>query len=65
MKKIEGVSFFCPAYYDAQNISHVVTKAVELFSELCDDYEIVVVNDGSPDNTREVLDAKRATLTDK
>lgn len=56
MQKIKGISFFCPAYNDAENITYVIDKAVKLFSELCEDYEIVVVNDGSPDNTREVLE---------
>jgi len=56
VQKIKGISFFCPAYYDGKNISHVVNKAVDIFSELCEDYEIIVVNDGSPDNTGEVLD---------
>lgn len=56
MDKIKGISFFCTAYYDEANISKVVTKAVNLFSELCEDYEIVVVNDGSPDSTNAVID---------
>ncbi len=56
MQKIKGISFFCPAYYDGKNIIHVVNKAVDVFSELCEDYEIIVVNDGSPDNTGKVLD---------
>jgi len=56
VQKIKGISFFCPAYYDGKNIAHVVNKAVDVFSELCKDYEIIVVNDGSPDNTGKVLD---------
>ena len=56
MDKIKGISFFCTAYYDEDNVPKVVSKAVNLFSELCDDYEIVVVNDGSPDNTAAVID---------
>jgi len=56
MKKISGISFFCPAYYDAGNIAQVVEKCIKLFSEICEDYEIVIVNDGSPDNTGEVID---------
>lgn len=55
-QKIKGISFFCPAYYDAKNITPLINKAVNLFSELCEDYEIIVVNDGSPDDTGEVLD---------
>ncbi|MFH1644919.1 MAG: glycosyltransferase family 2 protein [Candidatus Omnitrophota bacterium] len=56
MNKIKGISFFCTAYYDEANISKVVTKAVNLFSKLCEDYEIIGVNYGSPDNTKAVVD---------
>lgn len=56
MNKIKGISFFCTAYYDEDNVPKVVSKAVNLFSELCEDYEIIVVNDGSPDNTAAVID---------
>lgn len=55
MQKIKGLSFFCPAYYDEENISFVVNRAQEVLSEVCEDFEIIVINDGSPDNTGEVL----------
>ena len=61
MDKIKGLSFFCPAYYDGENVTHVVNKAVSLFPQLCEDYEIIVIDDGSPDNTGEVLDKLAAT----
>lgn len=64
VQKIKGVSFFCPAYHDAENIAHVVDKADKVLSELCEDYEIIVVNDGSPDNTADVL-AKLSGIHDK
>lgn len=64
MQKIKGISFFCPAYYDGKNIGPLIDKAVDLFSHLCEDYEIVVINDGSPDNTGEILD-KLASIYDK
>jgi glycosyltransferase involved in cell wall biosynthesis len=49
-------SFFCPAYYDEKNIKTVVEKAVNLFSEIAEDYEIYIINDGSPDDTGKVCD---------
>ena len=61
MNKLKGISFFCPAYPDAENIPGVVKRCVEVFSEVADDYEIVVVNDGSPDDTAEVGKRLEAT----
>ncbi|OGS22559.1 MAG: hypothetical protein A2252_03000 [Elusimicrobia bacterium RIFOXYA2_FULL_39_19] len=56
MKK-NSYSFFCPAYYDEKNITLVVEKAINLLNEIAVDYEIFVINDGSPDKTGEVADA--------
>jgi glycosyltransferase involved in cell wall biosynthesis len=58
--KISGISFFCPAYHDEGNIERVITKAVDLFDRIAQDYEIVIVEDGSPDRTGEVADALSA-----
>ncbi len=60
MKKIKGVSFFCPAYYDADNIEKVIDKAAKVLPLFCEDYEMVVINDGSPDHTGRVLDSLTA-----
>jgi glycosyltransferase involved in cell wall biosynthesis len=49
-------SFFCPAYYDEKNITTVVEKAVCLFSEIAQDYEIYVIEDGRPDDTGRICD---------
>ncbi|MBD3277695.1 MAG: glycosyltransferase [Candidatus Aegiribacteria sp.] len=54
MKK--GVSFFCPAYNDQGNIRRTVECALETFEKLSLDHEIVVVEDGSPDDTAAVAD---------
>jgi glycosyltransferase involved in cell wall biosynthesis len=53
---LPGISFFCPAYYDEKNIPRVVEKAIELFERIADDYEIFIIEDGSPDRTGEVAD---------
>ncbi len=60
-KKNITVSFCCPAYYDELNIEKVVEKAHIVLSKMTVDFEIVVVDDGSPDNTGKVIDklAKR------
>jgi glycosyltransferase involved in cell wall biosynthesis len=53
-----SLTVFFPAYYDEKNIDKVVTKAVEVVESLhLKDYEILIIEDGSPDKTGEVADA--------
>ncbi|MFQ5790189.1 MAG: glycosyltransferase family 2 protein [Acidobacteriota bacterium] len=49
------MSVFFPAYNDAGTIASMVVAARIAARELTDDYEIIVVNDGSEDHTAEVL----------
>lgn len=46
-----SISVFFPAYNDAPSIGKLVNDAFALLSRLTDDYEVIVVNDGSRDNT--------------
>ncbi len=51
------LSIFFPAYYDEKNIEKVVEKAVEVCESLgLKDYEVTIIEDGSPDKTGEVAD---------
>lgn len=53
MKK---VSFVIPCYRSEQTITHVVDEIHRTLAKLCEyDYEIILVNDCSPDNTFEVI----------
>lgn len=52
----ESISVFFPAYNDAGTIAGLVTDALSVLPSLTDDYEVIVVNDGSADETRAVLD---------
>ena len=55
------LSVFFPAYYDEKNIGKVVHKAVSVLEELqLKDYEVTIIEDGSPDNTAAVADALAA-----
>lgn len=51
-----SISVFFPAYKDAHTIPQLVEDALQVLREITDDYEVIVVNDGSPDNTGEVID---------
>lgn len=54
--KIHSISAVFPAYNDGGTIPSMVLTALIALRQVSDDYEIVVTNDGSSDNTREVLD---------
>jgi glycosyltransferase involved in cell wall biosynthesis len=50
-----SISVFSPAYNDAGSMGKLIKKVASLPPELTDDYEIVVVNDGSADGTGDLL----------
>jgi glycosyltransferase involved in cell wall biosynthesis len=56
MKEKPSISAFFPAYNDAGTISGMVITALLTLRELTDDYEVIVINDGSRDHTAAVLD---------
>jgi glycosyltransferase involved in cell wall biosynthesis len=51
-----GLSVFFPAYNDGGTIASLVIAAVKAASGLTSDYEVIVVNDGSQDDTASILD---------
>ena len=51
-----SISAFFPAYNDAGTIASMVIAADMTLRALTDDYEVIVVNDGSRDHTADVLE---------
>lgn len=51
----KSISVFFPAYNDGATIGKMVNDAVSILNSLSNDYEIIVINDGSTDNTKQVL----------
>ncbi len=51
-----GISVFFPAYNDGGTIASMVLSALLTVRELTDDYEVIVVNDGSADYTPQILE---------
>src|SRR5206468_8026604 len=54
-KERPSISAFFPAYNDAGTIASMVLAALHTCSQVTDDYEVIVINDGSSDYTGEVL----------
>ena len=51
-----SISAFFPAYNDGGTIGSLVVTTLNTLAELTDDYEVVVVENGSTDYTVEVLE---------
>jgi glycosyltransferase involved in cell wall biosynthesis len=55
MSSSPSISVFFPAYNDAGTIASMIVLADRTLRRLTDDYEVIVVNDGSRDHTAQVL----------
>lgn len=55
--KLTSLSIFMPAYNEAGNIKAVVKEAVGAGEKFAHKYEVIVVNDGSHDNTANLVTA--------
>ncbi|MGD2126359.1 MAG: glycosyltransferase family 2 protein [Desulfobacteraceae bacterium] len=56
MKKLESITAFFPAFNDGATISSMVISVLITLPKVTDDYEVIVVNDGSKDYTGEMLE---------
>jgi len=55
MKKY-SITIFFPCYNEEQNVERVTREALAVAKSISDDYEIIIVNDGSKDRTGEIAD---------
>ncbi|MFN2513002.1 MAG: glycosyltransferase family 2 protein [Pyrinomonadaceae bacterium] len=51
-----SITVFFPAYNDEVSIAPLVRDAIAVVETLTDDYEVLVINDGSADGTARILD---------
>lgn len=56
MKTLPSLSIFFPAYNDAHNIPEVINSIYEVLPKITKNYEVIVINDGSKDNTKHVVE---------
>ena len=57
MNKQISISAFFPTHNEQDNIESLVLKTQKVLSSITDQYEIIIVNDGSKDNTRTIAEA--------
>ncbi len=54
--RLPGLSVFLPSHNEEGNVERVVKDMAAVLPSIADDYEIIVVNDGSRDRTGEIAD---------
>lgn len=50
------VSLFFPVYNDERTVARVAEKAVVVLAEIAADYEVIIIDDGSPDRAGAIAD---------
>lgn len=61
-RSTRGVSIIIPAYNEEKAILNVITGIDENLRFTDESYEIIVVNDGSTDNTKEILEENKINM---
>ena len=55
--KITSLSVFLPAYNEEKNLAKVVSNVVEEASKHAETWELIIVNDGSTDGTKQIAES--------
>jgi glycosyltransferase involved in cell wall biosynthesis len=61
--KFPSLAVFFPAFNDAPSLPGLLQTTFEVLRAHVEDYEVIVVNDGSRDNTAKVLEELRSVYT--
>ena len=62
--RVARLSYFFPAHNEEANLEGLVAEALETLPTLAETFEIIAVNDGSKDRTREIADRLAAEHPD-
>ncbi|HOC25857.1 MAG TPA: glycosyltransferase family 2 protein, partial [bacterium] len=55
-KKLSSLSIFFPVYNDWGTITTMAAQAITAAEKITNDYEVILVDDGSEEKTQEILD---------
>ncbi|MDF1498212.1 MAG: glycosyltransferase, partial [Patescibacteria group bacterium] len=51
-----GISIIIPAYNEAENLPFLCDEIKQVVKKITDNYEIIIINDGSSDETQETIE---------
>ncbi len=51
-----NITLFFPVYNDAKTVRRVTEKAEKFLKDVANKYEIIIINDGSPDDSGKIAD---------
>lgn len=55
MKNLKSLSIFFPSLNDAKSLPYLIAKTYQTAKKLTREFEIIVINDGSTDDTKEII----------
>lgn len=56
MKKLPSLSAFYPSLNDSKILPYLIYRTYQVLPKITKDFEVIVINDGSTDDTYEVLE---------
>jgi glycosyltransferase involved in cell wall biosynthesis len=56
LKKKPNISLFFPVYNDENTVERVTEKSLQVLRQIADEFEIIIIDDGSPDKSGEIAD---------
>ncbi len=51
-----SISIFFPIYKDERTVRQVAVKSLEVLSQICANFEVLIINDGTPDQAGQIAD---------
>ena len=59
-RKATSISAFFPCYNDSATLKELIERSISVLEDLAEDYEVIIVDDGSADASGEIIDALAA-----